>query len=428
MFRALIDHFLGRTESARAKPLKDQSGSSSIAVPAVAVIQSDREVPTTHLPTGAPEPRQQPGILSAYSPVNLDDNPIAARVVRKTGAIAWVPPLEGWCINPSTSFPLTVVGTNEATARQVREAMDGLADHYFEDVVESVAGLMVEQGARFHEFEDYLTEQRRVYVSTLAEKRAAGKTKHSRDEEDDDIESEALDALDKCCNEFEMLIEGDYPSDPTEIAAIRRFGYGHLMRYFGTGADTVKIVHPDHRKRPGFDAMVRAGLAMKGDAISAIPTRALLHAMPVKELQAMSLRPIPTKSRKKDLAVDYLLGQEDVRERAIAATPLEAVYYLVPLPDALAGLDPGVMLERMGFAWRVADLVVTTYLTAALAPTNREYEGAHLATKRFRVSNVRDVLTCRCCRKSHGQSRPLADWNQFPLHFGCRCSLDIVGA
>jgi hypothetical protein len=427
MFKALIDRLLGRTESARAESLKDHGATTSLMVPTEAVIQTSCEVSASHPPTEAPEPKQRPDVLFAYSPVKLDDNPLAVRVVRKTGTITWVPQLEGWCINPSTTFPLTVVGTNEETARQVREAMDGLVDYNFEDVAEVVAGLMVEHGARFHEFEDYLTEQRRVYNSTLAAKRAARTSKKSSHEENDDIENEALDALDKCSNEFEMLIEGDYPSDPAEITAIRRFGYGNLMSYFGTGADTVKIVSPDHRERPGFDVLVRAGLAMTGAAISDIPTRALLHAMTIKELQSLSLRPIPTKSRKKDLAVEYLLGQDNVRERAIAGIPLEAVYYLVPLPGALTGHDPGGMQERMGFAWRVADLVVATYFAAALAPTNREYEGKHLAAKRFRVSNTRDVLTCRSCRKSHGQSKPLADWNQFPLHFGCRCSLQIIG-
>ena len=38
----------------------------------------------------------------------------------------------------------------------------------------------------------------------------------------------------------------------------------------------------------------------------------------------------------------------------------------------------------MGFTWRAANLVVTTYVAAALAPANCEYEAKHLATGRFR--------------------------------------------
>ena len=101
-----------------------------------------------------------------------------------------------------------------------------------------------------------------------------------------------------------MLIEGDYPSDPAEVAAIRRFGYDNLMRYLDTGTDIVKMVPPGHRKRLGFEALVRCGLAISGAEVSAIPTQALLHAMTVKELHSLSLRAIPSKSRKKDLAVD----------------------------------------------------------------------------------------------------------------------------
>lgn len=239
-------------------------------------------------PPTAAEPVCQPGFLSSYAAVNLDDNPLAIHEVRQTGAVIWVPQLQGWCINPSTSFPLTVVGTDEKTARQVREALDGLANHYIEDVTEAVAGLMVEHGARFHEFEDYLSNQRHVYHSALATARAGQGRKQSSADEDEEVQNEALDALDNCCQDLESLIEGAYPSDPDEVDVVRCFGFGHLMRYLGTGPGTVKVVAPGHRKRAGFDALTRAGLAVTGTNVSDIPTQALLHALTVKELQALS--------------------------------------------------------------------------------------------------------------------------------------------
>jgi hypothetical protein len=355
--------------------------------------------------------------------VTLDDNPLATCEVRKTGPIAWAAQSQGWCINPSTSFPLTVVGTDEETARQVREAMDGLVDHSHEDVSEAVAGLIVEHGARFREFEDYLRDQRQVYHSALA----AAQDRRRQSSTDEDLESEALDTLDSCCQDFEGLMTGAYPTDPAEVEVIRCFGFGNLVRYLSTGPGTLKVVAPGHRRRAGFDALIRTGLAIAGTNVSDIPTQAFLHAMTVKELQALSSAPIPSKLRKKDLAVEFLLGQDRIRERAIAATTLDSTYYLVPPPKRLADLDLGALHERMGFACGAANLVVTTYLAAALAPTNREYEGKHLATERFKAHNVRDILTCRTCQKTHGQSRPLAHWARFPLHFGCRCSLLIDG-
>jgi hypothetical protein len=147
--------------------------------------------------------------------------------------------------------------------------------------------------------------------------------------------------------------------------------------------------------------------------------------MTVKEIQSLSAVPIPSKSRKKNLAVEFVLGQDRIRERAIAATALDSVFYMVPPPSALTGLDLGRMRERMSFAWGATNLVVTTYITAALAATNLEYEGKHLPAERFKVHNVCDILTCRSCRRTQGQSRPLAQWDRFPFHFGCRCSLLI---
>jgi len=359
--------------------------------------------------------------------VNLIDNPLAGREVRQTGPLTWLPGLPGWCINPSTSFPLTVVGSDEETAYQIREALDGLVDHYSEDVTEAVAGLVVERGARFQEFEDYLQVQRQTYRAELAKARGKRTQRGGNPDPDveEEIEGEALDALDRCCQDFEVLIEGDYPNDPGELAAIRSFGYGSLLRYLGTGPASVKLVPPGNRRRTGFEALARAGLAIGVDGLSEIPTESLLHAMTVKEIQSLSAVPIPSKSRKKNLAVEFVLGQDRIRERAIAATALDSVFYMVPPPSALTGLDLGRMRERMSFAWGATNLVVTTYITAALAATNLEYEGKHLPAERFKVHNVCDILTCRSCRRTQGQSRPLAQWDRFPFHFGCRCSLLI---
>jgi hypothetical protein len=427
MLKDLITRLLGRTEPVQPEPPQNHTLAISSEAAASAENPAAGRKWSPNPPPTVAESDCQPGVLSSYAAVNLDDNPLPIREVRQTGAVTRVPQLQGWCINPSTSFPLTVVGTDEKTARQIREALDGLVNHYIEDVSEAVAGLMVEHGARFHEFEDYLSNQRHVYHSALAAAPAGQGRKQSGADEDEEVENEALDALDNCCQDFEALIEGAYPSDPAEVEVIRSFGFGNLMRYLGTGPDTVRFVAPGHRKRAGFDALVRAGLAIAGTDVSDIPTQALLHAMTLKELQGLSSGHIPSKLRKKDLAVEFLLGQDTIRERAIAATSLDALYYLVPPPRKLAGFDLGGMRERMTFVCGAANLVVATYLTAALAPTNLEYEGKHLATERFKVQNVRDILTCRTCRKTHGQSKPLAQWSHFPLHFGCRCSLLIDG-
>lgn len=419
---------MGGTESVRIQPKAETAtpgNSSPVAAPSMS--PAIPEFSAAYPESQAAEPTRQPGILSSYSVVNLTENPLAIREVRQTGPVTWIPGVHGWCINPSTSFPLTVVGGDEETAYQIREALDGLVDHYSEDVAEAVAGLAVERGARFHEFEDYLQVQRQTYCAALAAARGkkSERSGHPDADLEEEIEGEALDALDRCCQDFETLIEGDYPNDPGELAAIRSYGYGNLLRYLGTGPASVKLVPPGTRRRIGFEALAQAGLAIGVDGLSDIPTASLLHAMTVKEIQSLSSQPIPSKSRKKNLAVEFVLSQDGIRERAIAATALDSVFYLVPPPRALSCLDLGRMHERMSFAWGATNLVVTTYITAALAATNREYDGKHLPSERFKVHNICDVLTCRSCRKAKGESRPLAQWDRFPFHFGCRCSLLI---
>lgn len=428
MLKALITRLLGRARSVRTQPEEEVAtlGNSSAVGTPVNTPASPGVLPTDP-PTQAAVPARRPSILSSYSPVNLTDNPLAVREVRQTGPITWVPGLHGWCINPSTSFPLTVADSDEETACQIREAFDGLVDHYSEDVAEAVAGLVVERGARFHEFEEYLEAQRQTYRAALATARGKRtvRARQQDDEVEEEIEVEAIDALDRCCHDFEMLIEGDYPNDPAELAAIRSFGYGNLRRYLDTGPANVELIPPGHRRRVGFEALAQAELAIGADRISEIPTASLLHAMTLKEIQFLSSVPIPSKLRKKNLAVEFVLSQEGIRERAIAATAVDDIFYLVPPPGALSDLDLGGMHERMSFAWGATNLVVTTYVTAALAPTNREYEGKHLAADRFKVHNISDILSCRSCSKTHGESRPLAEWSRFPFHFGCRCSLLI---
>ena len=428
MFKALITRLLGRTGPVRTpseEAVATLGNSSAAGTPLIA--PASPGVLAADPPTQAAEPSRRLSILSSYSPVNLTDNPLAVREVRQTGPITWVPGLHGRSINPSTSFPLTVVGSDEETACQIREALDGLVDHYSEDVTEAVAGLVVERGARFHEFEEYLETQRQTYRAALAMARGEG-TGCARQEDDEveaAIEADAIDALDRCCHDFAMLIEGDYPNDPAELAAIRSFGYGNLLRYLGAGPATVKLIPPGHRRRIRFEALAQAGLAIGADRISEIPTGSLLHAMTSKGIHSLSSLPIPSKLRKKNLAVEFVLGQGGIRERVIAATDLDAVFYLVPPKGALSNLDLGGMHDRMSFAWGATNLVVTTYVTAALAPTNREYEGKHLAADRFKVHNIGDILSCRSCSKTHGESRPLAEWRRFPFHFGCRCILLI---
>lgn len=418
MLKALITRLLVRSGSVATQPNGNPATSSSTAS-----LKFSLAAP----PAQAAEPARRPSILSSYSPAAVTSSPLAVREVRRTGPVTWIPALRGWCVNPSTSFPLTVVDSDEETARRIREALDGLVDHYSDDVTEAVAGLVVERGARFHEFEEYLGKQRQVYRAALATPRGkkTGRARRQEGAVEQEAEGEALDALDPCCNDLEILIEGEYPNDPVEIAAIQIFGFGNLLRYLDAGPANVQLVQPGHRRRVGFEALVQAGLAIGATRISEIPTGALLRAMTLKEIHSLSSQPIPSKLRKKNLAVEFLLGQNGIRERAVAATPLDAIFYLVPPPCALADLDVGGMHKRMRFAWNATNLVVTTYLTAALAPTNREYEGKHLAADRFRAQSVCDTLTCRCCRKANQQSKRLSEWTRFPFHFGCRCSLVI---
>lgn len=430
MFKAFMTRFLGRTGLARTRRKEEVAmlGDSSAARSPVNIPANPGVWPARPADERirAAEPARRQSILCSYSPVNLTDNPLAIREVRQTGAGTWIPGLRGWCINPSTSFPLTIVNSDEETACQIREALDGLVGYDSEDVTEAVAGLVVGRKARFHEFEEYLREQRFTYRAALATARGK-RTERTRQQDDEEVEEEiageAFDALDLCCFDLGMLIEGEYPNDPAELAAIQSFGYGNLMRYLGGGPPGLELIPPGHPRRNGFKALERAGLAIGAEKLSEIPTGALLHAMTSKRIQSLSSLPIPSKLRKKNLVVEFVLRQDGIRERAIAATDLNAVFYLVPPPDTLSGLDLDKMQERMSFAWGATNLVVTTYATAALAPTNREYEGGHLGADRFKVHNIRDIFSCRTCHKTHGESRPLAEWVRFPFHFGCRCLL-----
>lgn len=350
---------------------------------------------------------------------------LAIHEVRQAGPIIWSAELRGWCINSSTSFPLTVVKCDQETARTIREALDQLANHSMEEVTELVASLVVERGARFQELENHIEMQRQTYRAALATahgKRALPLTVQD-DLIDEEIEAEAINSLDQCCGDLGNLLEGEYPANLCDLEVIGRFGFRNLLRYLNIGASSVKFVPTSNRDRVRFEGMVSSGLAIGGDKISEIPTAALLSASTLKDIQALSLSPIPSKLRKKNLAIEFVLGQQGIRERLLDSIAVSDVFYLIPPPDPLANLDVGAMHERMNFALSAISLVVTTYLTAVLAPTNREYEGRHLADVRFKAHKVDDIFTCQTCRKAHGKARPLSEWIQFPFHFGCRCSL-----
>jgi hypothetical protein len=198
-------------------------------------------------------------------------------------------------------------------------------------------------------------------------------------------------------------------------------GYANLLSYLRAGPGAVKLVAPAHRNRSGFESLVRSGLA--GDHIAEVPTGALLEALTSDELRKVSTTPIPSKARKKNLAVEFLLTQDGVRGRTLEMIGSTDLFYTLPEHPELRGLDLDDLRDGLEFAWNATALVVETYLVAALAPTNRIYEGRHLSAQRFKASNVNDILTCRSCRKLSGACRPLRDWDRFPFHFGCRCFL-----
>jgi hypothetical protein len=420
MLKGLLTRVFGRTGHVHTQP---HEGAPVMALSAENPPAGDTARGSAKPPSnGEPEAIRESGILSNCKAVVSAGNLLAIREVRRTGPVAWIPELNGWRINPSTTFPLTVVGSDERTARRIREVLDGMVDHHQEDVAEAIAGAVVERGARFHEFEEYLTRQRRLYQEALAAARASVKPGQQNDEE---IDSHAAEALDRCRDDLSVLLNGDYPSGAVAHSVICRLGYANLLRYVAMGPGTAKLVAPGHRRRPSFESLVRSGLAIGEDKIAEIPARALLHTQTVKELQQISARPIPSTSRKQELAVEFLLGQEGIRERALATIRAGEVFYMLPLSEELRALDLRRLHEEMAFALDAVALVVETYLTAALAPTNTEYEGRHLGTERFQAHNISDISTCRYCRKMSGTSRRLADWDHFPFHFGCRCSLLI---
>jgi hypothetical protein len=287
------------------------------------------------------------------------------------------------------------------------------------DVVEVVAAIATERGARFLEFEQYIQGQRRVYQETLA----ATKIEGQDDQTDEEVEDVGCEALDNGCDQTFALLEGEYPADQGELSLITRFGYANLLRYVRAGPGAVELVAPAHRNRSGFESLARSGLALAGDRIAEVPTGALLEALTSDELRKVSTTPIPSKARKKKLAVEFLLTQHGIRDRTLEMIRSTNLFYTLPELPELRGLDLDDLRDGLEFAWNATALVVDTYLVAALAPTNRIYEGRHLSAQRFKASNVNDILTCRSCRKLSGTCRPLRDWDRFPFHFGCRCFL-----
>lgn len=428
MLKALIARLLNQS-----KPAPIQSEESVAGDADAATTESSLNLPSSSasLPdVSATQPTEPAGgTHSAASPAPsyATADSLAIDEVRQAGPIIWSAESRGWCINSSTSFPLTVVKCDQRTASAIREALDQLVNHSMEEVTEVVASLVVERGARFQELENYIEMQRQTYRAALATahgKRALPPTVQE-DLINEEIEAEAINSLDQCCDDLGDLLEGEYPTNLCDLEVIRHFGYRNLLRYLSAGPSSVKLVSAGHRDRVRVEGVVSAGLAICGERISEIPTEALLRALTLKDIQALSLLPIPSKLRKKNLAIEFVLTQQEIRERLIESIAVCDVVYFIPPPDALAHVDLGAMHARMKFALSAIRLVVTTYLTAALAPTNREYEGRHLADVHFRAHNVKDVFTCQTCRKTNGEARPLSEWILFPFHFGCRCSLLI---
>jgi len=333
---------------------------------------------------------------------------------------------DGWVLKTGSTFPLTLLGVDGWVAREVERILDQNLDQgkSIEDIAKLLVPIIVKTNLRVKEIEIYIKWFRPQYLRAIKELQAASPEWKKASEEEkadllDTFRLEAEEALEvKPYFDLTYWFENPPPSDMREAnALIERYGYDSTVFYLKNCANIEQV----HITRPGtplyrkFDKLVELGLARRGNDI---PASYILERLKLKELNNITSDLKQSFKQKKE-ALEFIAKLPDVYERLGRVIDLRSVFQLKPLPKEFFNVDLEKVSNALDYAWATAWLLTHTYMSAHYPP---------LPPKEFirgwRVSAVRDFLTCPYCEKMDGKVFPRDRYPKVPFHIGCRCVVE----
>jgi len=332
-----------------------------------------------------------------------------------------------WVVNPNSTFPLALYKMERAQAEEAKRVLDTVYGKGIHEARQKFAELIVQWDIRCVQVDEYVSKYKPIYhdlIERLKQDSTEWATASENDREDllATFSEEASSKLDvKLGCDIEVLFDFE-PSDASiDDVLISRYGYKTASSYvshLGRG-NKARIIPVDHYERDGFEKLVQAGLAVRGDEIE---TQAILGLLKLKDLKDMVSDSQPPAIRKKTDAVAFASGLPDIKERLARVLTLRELFQIKPLPIDFAGLDLSKITNAWRYAHEVAWLITHTYMSAGYTVSSKRGDEEDLKyVSGWEVSCADEETSCAMCRRVSSKGFPKNRYPRVPLHLGCRC-------
>lgn len=385
----------------RAKPPAPprQSAAAEVAVPEIKVTF------TTSVGRGAARNSEQP--------VDVGD-------LSNAGEGAWV-------LNPKSPLPLTVLGTDEATAARLKGLL-GQAEYWSQKVPE-VALLIAQHNLRFKELDAFVAQHKRRFDADVQQRIASSTEWASASEKDrDDLRAEFEEAAEESLGihvgraDLGLLLRGQPAAFADDDELLKLFAgdaglYSFYLSQLGRANPVVNVKAEDYGRKL-WEQLVEKGMAQRGKDI---PAQLLLEGLKLKELNDILSDVVGKPLGRKAKAVEVALALPDLQDRLSQRIAFREMFQALPP----AGLNVAGLVESFAYANAVAVVVQQTYFSAVqtLEAIQERKRDADIYDA-WEITNWEDplpVCAAAVCKKYERlpAKRP-------PFHVGCNCRLQCA--
>lgn len=330
-----------------------------------------------------------------------------------------------WVLNPKSPLPLTVLGTDHATAARLKDLL-GHAEYWSQKVPE-VALLIAQHNLRFKELDAFIVQHKHRFDAEVQQRIASSAEWGAASEKDRaDMRREFEDGAEESLGthvgrtDLGLLLRGQPSSFADDDELLKLFKgdavlYSFYLSQLGRANPVVNVKAEDYGRK-SWEQLVENGMAQRGKDI---PVQLLLEGLKLKELNDILGNVIGKPLGRKAKAVEVALALPDLHDRLSQRIAFREMFQALPP----AGLEVAGLVESFAYANAVAVVIQQTYFTAvqtleALQERKRE-SGIYDA---WEISNWEDPLppcAAAVCKKYDRlpAKRP-------PFHIGCNCRLE----
>ncbi len=332
--------------------------------------------------------------------------------------------LEGyWILNPESPFELTVLSTDKILANKVRKLLDD--DQLRENQrTERLLELVIEFRLKIKEIEEYKNKYKGQYLShikELKEKSSEWATLGEKDREDLLIEfrQSSINRLYERANcELNVFFEYE-PIDRTHYdLLIKEFGFENIKIYlrYSDNPGKIRIIPNDNYLRPGFEKLVDLGLAIRGNNI---PINEILFTLTLNELNAIASN-LEKEYKRKNLAIEYILAQNNYQEKIGKYVSMREVFKLNPLPEKFNSLNINEINAMWSYHEEEVNFLIATFQNSFYAW--RDFKDSNYV-KGYWVESSNGLNPCPCAKEFENKRFSVHNPPKIPRHIGCNCFL-----